>query len=77
MDVLEGYKARKAMIAKAALENCTLEQEAVNDCYKKGSWGDTMTMCRPENRSFQRCYTMQAVRLRKLSVVMIFHMQRC
>ncbi|KAL8866834.1 MAG: hypothetical protein Q9174_006051, partial [Haloplaca sp. 1 TL-2023] len=60
MDVLEGYKARKAMIGKAALENCTLEQAAVNDCYKKGTWGDTMTMCRTENQSFTRCYAMQA-----------------
>ncbi|KAL8955232.1 MAG: hypothetical protein Q9183_006735 [Haloplaca sp. 2 TL-2023] len=66
MDVLEGYKARKAMIGKAALENCTLEQEAVNDCYKKGTWGDTMTMCRTENQSFTRCYTMQARFLKAL-----------
>ncbi|KAL8725699.1 MAG: hypothetical protein Q9181_006310 [Wetmoreana brouardii] len=61
MDVLEGYKDRRAMIGKAALENCTLEQAAVNDCYKKGTWGDTMTMCRPENQAFTRCYVMQAI----------------
>ncbi|KAL8695886.1 MAG: hypothetical protein Q9201_007918 [Fulgogasparrea decipioides] len=62
MDVLEGYKDRRAMIGKAALENCALEQAAVNDCYTKGSWGDTMTMCRAENQAFTRCYTMQSVR---------------
>ncbi|KAI4203500.1 MAG: hypothetical protein LQ350_001838 [Teloschistes chrysophthalmus] len=62
MDVLDHYKARKARIGKAALENCTLEQQATNDCYMKGTWGDTFTMCRPQNMAFNRCYTMQAVR---------------
>ncbi|KAI4110114.1 MAG: hypothetical protein L6R37_000007 [Teloschistes peruensis] len=61
MDVLDHYKARKARIGKAALENCTLEQQATNDCYMTGTWGDTFTMCRPQNMAFNRCYTMQAV----------------
>ena len=62
MDVLEGYKSRKAMIGKAALENCALEQAAMSDCYMHGSWMSKMTMCREENAAFTRCYTMQAVR---------------
>lgn len=63
MDLLEGYQSRKARIGKAAMENCALEQEAMSDCYRHGGWKQTMTMCRKENKAFERCYTMQAVRL--------------
>ncbi|KAL8997648.1 MAG: hypothetical protein Q9169_003128 [Polycauliona sp. 2 TL-2023] len=38
MDVLEGYKSRRAMIGKAALENCVMEQTAMSDCYMHGGW---------------------------------------
>lgn len=61
MDLLEGYKSRKARIGKAALENCVEEQEAMSDCYRHGGWKDQMTMCRKQNKAFERCYTMQAV----------------
>ena len=61
-DIFEGYKDRKAAIGRAAVENCVLEQMAVNDCFDKGRWADRMTMCRAENRVFQRCYTTQSVR---------------
>ncbi|KAL8648467.1 MAG: hypothetical protein Q9226_005981, partial [Calogaya cf. arnoldii] len=66
MDVLEAYKSRKAMIGKAALENCALEQTTLSDCFTNGSWGKTMTMCRAENGAFTRCYTMQARFLKAL-----------
>ncbi|KAL8773227.1 MAG: hypothetical protein Q9209_001904 [Squamulea sp. 1 TL-2023] len=66
MDVLEGYKSRKAMIGKAALENCALEQAAISDCYQSGSLASKMTMCRKENGAFNRCYTMQARFLKAL-----------
>ncbi len=61
LDILEGYKERKAQIGRAALENCAIEQEEVNNCYKNGGFMSTMTMCRAENKQFQRCYLMQAV----------------
>lgn len=61
MDVLEGYKQRKSDIAGAALENCALEQGAVGECLKTGGWMKRMTMCREENRAFERCYVMQSV----------------
>lgn len=61
MDLLEGYQSRKARIGKAALENCAEEQAAMSDCYRNGSWQSKMTMCRAENKAFERCYTMQAV----------------
>ncbi|KAL8671242.1 MAG: hypothetical protein Q9168_004256 [Polycauliona sp. 1 TL-2023] len=66
MDVLEGYKSRRAMIGKAALENCVMEQAAMSDCYMNGSWASKMTMCREENGAFNRCYTMQARFLKAL-----------
>ena len=59
--MLEGYKARKASIGRAALENCALEQWAVQDCWKGGGLRGRMTMCRRENKEFERCYLMQSV----------------
>jgi hypothetical protein len=61
LDVLEGFKSRKAEIGRAALENCTMEQIAVSDCFSSGSWKSRMTMCRTENKKLERCYLMQAV----------------
>lgn len=61
LDVLEGYKARKAQIGRAAVENCVEEQLSVKDCYDNGRWRDRLMMCRSENRAFERCYTMQSV----------------
>ncbi len=61
LDVLEGYKYRKAEIGRAALENCALEQWAVNDCFRNGGWSSRLSMCRAENRQLERCYLMQAV----------------
>lgn len=60
-DVLEGYKERKTLIGKAALENCSFQQEEWRRCMIEGSWGDMMTMCKDQVRKFERCYTMQSV----------------
>ena len=62
LDVLEGYKHRKAEIGRAALENCALEQCALSDCYRSGSWKSRLTMCHAENQQLERCYMMQGVR---------------
>lgn len=61
LDMIDGYKERKAQIGRAALENCSLEHLAVSDCFRYGGWKSRMTMCRAENREFEKCYTMQAV----------------
>ena len=61
MDVLEGFKERKAMIGKAALENCAEEQLDWSNCMKYGSWMDRAGMCRDTVRKFERCYNMQSV----------------
>lgn len=60
-DILEGYNQRKAEIGRAALENCALEQCDVNECFRSGGWKSRITMCRTENRKFERCYMMQSV----------------
>lgn len=65
-DIVDTYKERKAAISKASLENCSLEQIAVTECYLHGSWSDTMTMCRTQNRALERCYTTQAKFLKAL-----------
>lgn len=65
-EIIEVYNDRKAAIGRAALENCALEQMALNDCYKSGSWTAKMTLCRDEDRSLNRCYNMQAKFLKAL-----------
>jgi len=61
MDVLDGYKERKMVIAKAALENCSFQQEEWRRCMVEGSWVDTLQMCRDKVKKFERCYSMQSV----------------
>ena len=61
LDVLEGYKQRKADIGRAALENCVLEQEAWENCIKNGGFMARMSMCRAQNKEFERCFTLQNV----------------
>jgi hypothetical protein len=61
-DVLDSYKARKAQIGRAAIENCVFEQMEMDECFRNGSTASRMMMCRTESRKFERCYLMQAVR---------------
>lgn len=64
--VVEEYKERKYQLHKAALENCAEEHGLLQQCFTIGDWKSRMraraTMCRRENKTFSRCYTMQAVR---------------
>lgn len=62
LEVLEGYKERKAEIGRIALENCVMEQSAVDDCFRGGGWAKRMGMCSEEQRGFERCFLMQSVR---------------
>ena len=61
LDVLNGFKERKAQIGRAAIENCADEQWAVSECYRSGKITDRLRLCHAENQSFERCYNMQAV----------------
>ncbi|KAH8899358.1 hypothetical protein GQ53DRAFT_308304 [Thozetella sp. PMI_491] len=66
MDVLDGFKERKAQIGKAALENCAIEQEEWRDCMSNGSVMDRFTMCRETVKKFERCYSQQTRLLKAL-----------
>ncbi|MCJ1356249.1 MAG: hypothetical protein MMC33_006243 [Icmadophila ericetorum] len=68
LDVIDGYKERRAQIGRAALENCALELEAQSDCWrgKTGGVRGRMTMCRQETRKLERCYVMQSRFLKAL-----------
>ncbi|KAL9633211.1 MAG: hypothetical protein Q9164_004839 [Protoblastenia rupestris] len=66
LDVLDGYKARRAQIGRAAVENCVEEQMRVMECYEHGNVKSMMIMCRPEKRAFERCYMMQSRFLKAL-----------
>lgn len=65
-DVVDAYHERKAAIGRAAVENCVDFQIAEKDCFTSGSWSKRFTMCREENRAFNRCYTMQSRFLKAL-----------
>ena len=65
-EVIEAYNDRKAAIGRAAIENCVMEQMAEKDCFTNGSWAKRMTMCREENKAFNRCYIMQSRFLKAL-----------
>lgn len=67
LDVIEGFKERKAQIGRAALENCAEEQWTVSECYRSGKVMDRLRLCHAENKSFERCYNMQAVRFVNLT----------
>ncbi|MCJ1279048.1 hypothetical protein MMC21_006870 [Puttea exsequens] len=65
-DIFGGYKARKAQIGRAAVENCVQEQIDINECIENGGFRARMTLCRDENRKFERCYVMQSRFLKAL-----------
>ncbi|KAI0545806.1 hypothetical protein F4679DRAFT_559860 [Xylaria curta] len=66
MDVLEGYKERKAEIGRAALENCALEQVDWRTCMSNPSVTERLTMCRDQIKKFERCYMTQTRLLKAL-----------
>jgi hypothetical protein len=68
-DVLEGFKERRGLIGRAALENCAEAQLEWNNCMKYGDWGQRAVMCRDEVRRFERCYLMNSVSVTLLNGV--------
>ncbi|KAL9129662.1 MAG: hypothetical protein Q9217_001941 [Psora testacea] len=66
LDVLDGYKERRAQIGRAAVENCVEEQMKVMECYENGDFSSRFMMCRGEKRAFERCYLMQSRFLKAL-----------
>ncbi|OCL00683.1 uncharacterized protein K441DRAFT_650097 [Cenococcum geophilum 1.58] len=70
-DIVGVYNDRKASVGRIALENCALEQLAVSECFTYGSWASRATLCRTENRAFDRCYDMQKKFLKALGYLNI------
>jgi hypothetical protein len=64
MDVLEGFKERRAQIGRAALENCADEQIDWRSCMTSPDWKERMTLCRSQVRKFERCFAVQSVNQR-------------
>lgn len=62
----EYFKDRQQLIFEAAMENCAFENEAFLNCFQTGDWKQQAraraTLCRKENKAFNRCYLLQAVR---------------
>ncbi|KAG0636191.1 hypothetical protein HOY80DRAFT_1011419 [Tuber brumale] len=58
-DILQAYKYRKSLIARAALENCVNEQSALHECYRHGSFTQKARGCGGEKGRLQDCYTTQ------------------
>ncbi|CCU79407.1 hypothetical protein BGHDH14_bgh04314 [Blumeria hordei DH14] len=71
-EVLEGFKYRRNEIAKAALENCALEQAAVSDCWSSGGAVARLTLCRAESKALNRCHVMQSKFLKALGYLSSF-----
>ncbi|KAK6512460.1 hypothetical protein TWF481_001346 [Arthrobotrys musiformis] len=65
-EIVEGMKQKRFLIGSAARENCAYEEEAMFDCYKNGSWWQTLMMCRAESQRFGKCQEQQKEFLKAL-----------
>lgn len=70
-DIVAAYNDRRAGIGRAALENCAFQQLALSDCFRSGSWGARITMCRTETQALDRCYSMQSRFLKALGYLSV------
>lgn len=57
-DVYESYRARKAALGRAALENCALQQLDLHECYK--TWS-TIGGCTEPRHKLDDCFMTQQV----------------
>jgi hypothetical protein len=68
--IISARKDRRAMIHRAALENCAFEEEIQRNCFVSGDIKNRararMTMCRQETKAFNRCFQLQAKFLQAL-----------
>ena len=61
-DIIDAYKDRRAMIGQAAVENCSFEESAIDDCYRNGTYWQRVQNCHTPKQAFYKCYNMQTVR---------------
>ena len=59
-EVYKSYKDRQGMVARAALENCVFEQEALHNCYASGKVA-SLTGCAKQSKTSEGCYRAQQV----------------
>ncbi|KAF3938793.1 hypothetical protein ABW19_dt0202941 [Dactylella cylindrospora] len=69
-DFVAGYKQLRENVGKAARENCAFEELELRDCYKYGTWWQTMRMCTEENHKLQRCMEQQLDFLKEMGYLM-------
>ncbi|KAF2089131.1 hypothetical protein K490DRAFT_38853 [Saccharata proteae CBS 121410] len=72
-DVVEHYNDRRSTITLVAKENCIFQRIELKNCMEKPkTWSQSMSMCRKENREFDRCIEMQGKFLRALGYLQVY-----
>ena len=68
--IISARKDRRDLLQRAALENCAFEEEVRQNCFTTGDLAKRAyaraTMCRDEQKAFNRCYQLQAKFLQAL-----------
>ncbi|KAL4918979.1 hypothetical protein BDW62DRAFT_180243 [Aspergillus aurantiobrunneus] len=59
-------KQRNAMVKRAAMENCSIENETYHLCLKNPTIGERLTACQDKNNVFTRCFSTQSKFLQAL-----------
>ncbi|KAL4960211.1 uncharacterized protein BDV14DRAFT_183168 [Aspergillus stella-maris] len=62
----EHAKERRAMLKRAAMENCALENEVYHLCLQSPTFIERITACNEKNKVFTRCYSTQTKFLQAL-----------
>lgn len=64
--IMQLHQHRKSLLSRAALENCSEYQVALNTCYKSWDLRSRLTSCRREQRKLDECYATQVKFLKAL-----------
>lgn len=68
--IITARKDRHELISRAALENCAFEEELRQNCFSTGDLASRAraraTMCRQEQKAFNRCFQLQSKFLQAL-----------
>lgn len=74
--LISSKKDRRSAIHQAALENCAFEEQLQQDCLsgsgRSSTFYSTLTMCKAETKSYNRCYQLQAKFLQALGYMSSF-----
>lgn len=61
-----GSVAQAEATSEAALENCALEHEALQECFVRGCFTEKMSLCQSKKEAFWDCFMQQKKTLRLL-----------